>query len=88
VAGNFEAEGLAARIRLGRGADEPLTEALEAFDGGDPEKGIELLLAALDGSEDGDREDIRKAIVGALTELGTDDPRTRDYRRRLAAAIY
>jgi putative thioredoxin len=88
VAGNFEAEGLAARIRLARDADGPLTEALVAFDAGDREKGIELLLAALDGSEDGQREDIRKAIVGALTELGTDDPRTRDYRRRLAAAIY
>ena len=86
--GNFEAEGLAARIRLARDADEPLTEALEAFDSGDREEGIELLLAALDGSEDGQREDIRKAIVGALNELGTDDPRARDYRRRLAAAIY
>jgi putative thioredoxin len=88
VAGNFEAEGLAARIRLGRDAGAPLTDALEALDSGDREKGIELLLGALDGSEDGQREEIRRAIVGALNELGTDDPRARDYRRRLAAAIY
>jgi putative thioredoxin len=88
VAGDFEAEGLAARIRLAREGDEALGEALEALERGDREKGIELLLAALAGTEDGRREDIRRAIVGALTELGTGDPRAREYRRRLAAALY
>jgi putative thioredoxin len=88
VAGDFEAEGLAARIRLARDADEPLAEALSALEQGEREKGIELLLDVLGDSEDGRREDIRRAIVGALTELGTGDPRTKEYRRRLAAALY
>ena len=88
VAGDFEAEGLSARIRLGRDADRPLAEALEALDRGDREQGIELLLEVLGNSEDGRREDIRRAIVGALTELGTGDPRAREYRRRLAAELY
>ena len=88
VAGDFEAEGLAARIRLARDADRALAEALEALDRADRERGIELLLEVLGSSEDGRREDIRRAIVGALTELGTGDPRAREYRRRLAAALY
>jgi putative thioredoxin len=88
VAGDFEAEGLAARIRLAREADESLAEALRALEEGDREKGVELLLEVLGSSENGRRDDIRRAIVGALTELGAADPRAKEYRRRLAAALY
>ena len=88
VAGDFEAEGLAARIRLARDADEELAEALRALEQGDRERGVEQLLKVLGSSEDGRREDIRRVIVGALTELGAGDPRAREYRRRLAAALY
>jgi putative thioredoxin len=88
VAGDFEAEGLAARIRLARGADPPLAEGLEALDAGRLEPGLEALLAALPGSEDGRRDEIRRAVVGALAELDPSDPRGREYRRRLAAALY
>ncbi len=88
VSGDFEAEGLAARIRLARDADEELREALAAIDEGQLEQGIEKLLELIAASENGGREEIRKAVVGALAELGQDDPRAREYRRRLAAALY
>ena len=88
VAGDFEAEGLAARIRLAREDDEDLLEGLAAIDAGRLEQGIESLLELLAASENGRREEIRKAVVGALAELGQGDPRAREYRRRLAAALY
>jgi len=88
VSGDFEAEGLAARIRLARDADGELRTGLAAIDEGRLEQGIDTLLEVLAASEDGRREEIRKAVVGALAELGQDDPRAREYRRRLAAALY
>ena len=88
VSGDFEAEGLAARIRLARDAEGELRTGLAAIDEGRLEQGIDALLEVLAASEDGRREEIRKAVVGALAELGQDDPRAREYRRRLAAALY
>ena len=88
VSGDFEAEGLAARIRLARDAEGELRTGLAAIDEGRLEQGIDTLLEVLAASEDGRREEIRKAVVGALAELGQDDPRAREYRRRLAAALY
>jgi putative thioredoxin len=88
VGGDFEADGLAARIRLAREADEELRGALTAIDEGRLEDGVESLLELLAASENGRREEIRKAVVGALAELGQDDPRAREYRRRLAATLY
>jgi putative thioredoxin len=35
-----------------------------------------------------DRELLRRAIVGILSEAASDDPTARDYRRRLATALY
>jgi putative thioredoxin len=88
VQGDFEAEGLAARIRLAKDADPQLAAALAALDDGRLEDGIEALIAGLAGAEDGRREDVRRVVVGALDELGPADPRAREYRRRLAAALY
>jgi putative thioredoxin len=88
VSGDFEADGLAARIRLAEDADEELRLALRAIDEGRLEEGLDVLLAGLAASEDGRREEIRKAVVGTLAELGQGDPRAREYRRRLAAALY
>ena len=88
VGGSFEAEGLSAHIELERAADPPLAEALARFDAGEREEGIEALIGLLesDGREDGDQ--IRRVVVGALAELGQGSPGARDYRRRLAAALY
>ena len=88
IAGDFGAEGLAARIRLGQGEDPALQEAFAAIDAGEVERGLDKLLDALGASADGTREDLRRAIVGVLDELGTEDPRAREFRRRLATALY
>ena len=89
IAGDFAAEGLAARIRLERGDDEAgLADAFAALDAGEIERGLDLLLDALGASADGAREDLRRAIVGVLDDLGAEDPRAREYRRRLASALY
>ena len=81
MVGDFQADGLRARIRLsraGRGA-----EAIAALDAGEDERAFELLLEAL-GSDD----DVRALIVGELDRRGAADPLVQQTRRRLAAALY
>ena len=86
IAGNFAAEGLAARLRLEAAASPDLGAAFAALDDGRIEEGLDDLLAALPA--DGATDDIRRVVVGVLDELGVEDPRSRDYRRRLATALY
>jgi putative thioredoxin len=87
VAGSFAADGLAARIRL---EDDPdVAEAFAALDRGDAESGLDGLIAATAAATDGDRrDDLRRAVVGVLDELGVDHPLARESRRKLAAALY
>jgi putative thioredoxin len=87
VVGSFAADGLAARIRL---ADDPgAAQAFEALDAGDPERGLDGLIAATAATDDADRRDeLRRAVVGVLDELGVEHPIARDARRKLAAALY
>jgi putative thioredoxin len=87
VTGSFAADGLAARIRLD---DDPdLHDAFEALDNGDPERGLDDLISAAASADDGDRrEDLRRAIVGVLDELGVEHPLARESRRKLASALY
>ena len=86
---DFAAQGLAARIRLERNSsDPPLAEALAALDRGEREVALERLLELLPDSADGRREELRRLIVGLLSELEPGDPVARDYRRRLAVALY
>jgi putative thioredoxin len=90
VPGSFAADGLAARIGLQQGeipGQVDLQRAFTAIDSGDLEGGLELLLEALPAA-DGAREDIRRVVVGILDELGVDNPVAREYRRRLASALY
>jgi len=88
VPGNFAADGLAARIRLEADpAYASLADAFTALDGGDPERGLDGLIAALSRA-DGAKDDIRRVIVGILDELGVEHPLARESRRRLAAALY
>jgi putative thioredoxin len=86
VAGSFAAEGLAARLRLEE--DPALREAFGALDAGETERGLDLLIEALAAADPDRREDLRKAIVGVLDELGVEHPLARDSRRRLASALY
>jgi putative thioredoxin len=100
-AGDFAAEGIAARVRLRR--QGVAADAFEALDRGDRDATLDALLVALEGldagtgaadasSDDADsvgtRELLRRAIVGILSEAPPDDPTARTYRRRLAAALY
>jgi putative thioredoxin len=87
AAGDFAAEGLAARIRLERDPRIELDDAFAALDAGDRERALELLIGVLP-SVDGARDDVRRVVVAVLDELGVDHPLARDARRRLAAALY
>jgi putative thioredoxin len=92
--GDFAAEGIAARIRLRKQGVAP--EAFEALDRGKRDAALGALLDALkeqgqarDGEAQAEvRELLRRAIVGILSEAAPDDPTARDYRRRLATALY
>jgi putative thioredoxin len=84
--GSFAAQGLAARLRLED--DEGLREAFAALDAGDHERGLDALIAAIAESQDGRREDLRRAVVGVLDELGVEHPLARESRRKLASALY
>lgn len=91
VIGDYQAEGLAARLRLQEDPPDAIAGTLEqafaALDEGDVARGVDLLLEAL-SSSDGERDDVRRVIVGELDALGPGDPLARDTRRRLAAALY
>jgi putative thioredoxin len=86
VAGSFAADGLAARIRLGR--DPELSGAFAALDGGEVERGLDELIAAIPGDDGDRREDLRRAVVGVLDDLGVEHPVSRETRRKLASALY
>jgi putative thioredoxin len=85
--GSFAAEGLASRLRLED--DEELRAAFDALDAGDRERALEELIAAIAASpEPSRREDLRRAVVGVLDELGVEHPVARESRRKLASALY
>jgi putative thioredoxin len=87
VAGSFAADGLAARLRLE--ADPELAEAFAALDGGETQRGLDALIAAIAASPDENRrEDLRRAVVGVLDDLGVEHPLARESRRKLASALY
>ncbi len=84
--GDFAAEGIAARIRLARAGVG--TEGFDALDRGDREAALDALLGAMADADEDTREQLRRAIVGILTELPPGDPTAVSYRRRLATALY
>jgi len=86
VSGSFAADGLAARIRLEQ--DPAVREAFEALDAGETEKGLDALIAAIAANDDDRREDLRRAVVGVLDDLGVEHPLARESRRKLASALY
>jgi putative thioredoxin len=84
--GDFVAEGVAARIALSKAG--VATEAFEALDRGKIESALDTLLDQLPDADEGTREQLRRAIVGILTERDPADPAATSYRRRLAIALY
>ncbi|HEU4657174.1 MAG TPA: tetratricopeptide repeat protein [Capillimicrobium sp.] len=87
VTGDFQADGLRARLRLEDEGDLDLSEAFAALDAGELERASDLLIEALPGAGDA-KDDLRQVIVAILDELGVEHPHARDARRRLAAALY
>jgi putative thioredoxin len=83
----FAAEGLASRLRL---EDDPaVADAFALLDDGDKEAGLDALIAAIAATPDQDRRDeLRRAVVGVLDQLGVEHPVARESRRKLAAALY
>ncbi|MET0305414.1 MAG: thioredoxin [Solirubrobacterales bacterium] len=84
--GHFGVEGIKARIGLtkrGVGA-----EAFATLDRGHREAALDALLGEIAKASDEDREQLRRAIVGILSEAEPSDPAAREYRKRLAAALY
>ena len=85
IEGDFDAEGLAGRIRLER---EPgYADAFKLLDEGKREHALDALIAAIP-SADGLKDDIRRAVVGILGEYPPGDPTAKDYRMKLSRALY
>ena len=84
----FAAEGLASRLRL-EDADPAVADAFARLDDGDVQGGLDGLIACIAAAAEQDRKDeLRRAVVGVLDELGVEHPVARDARRKLAAALY
>jgi putative thioredoxin len=84
--GDFAAEGIAARVRLAK--QGIATEAFANFARGHREVALDALLEELARAEEENREDLRRAIVGILSQADPADPIGPRYRKRLAAALY
>jgi putative thioredoxin len=83
---DFAAAGIAARARLVK--EGMCVDAFGALDAGRREDALDALLEQIPAVDEETREDLRRAIVGILTEAGQADPLAREYRRRLSAALY
>ncbi len=85
VVGDFQADGLAARLGLER--EGLYSEVFAKLDRGELEAALDDLLALL-SSDESHREDLRRLIVGELDALGPEHPLARSTRSRLATALY
>jgi putative thioredoxin len=79
-----DAERLVAELR----ESGDLPEVVTAYEAGDHERALELLLSEAERSANGDRDRIRRLMVGLFDELGQDDPVAAKYRRRLATLLF
>ncbi len=84
--GDFAADGIASLIELKQAEVAPA--AFEALDRGDREAALDALLEAIGDGDEQTREDIRRAVIGILSDGDQADPTAREYRRRLATALY
>jgi putative thioredoxin len=83
IPASFQAEALLARLEL----EPELPAPFAALDADRTEQGLQGLIDAI--PEHPDRKDLlRQAVVGVLDELGVESPVAREYRRRLATALY
>jgi putative thioredoxin len=85
-AGDFAADGIAARIGLAKSG--LATAAFQSLDRGENAAALDALLGQFADADPDTREQLRRAIVGILATLPPEDPTARDYRRRLATVLY
>jgi putative thioredoxin len=89
AAGDFVADGLAARAELSLAGATDLEDAFAALDAGDQAAALERLQDAFAAEADSARRDlVRRVMVGVFTELGPDAELAREHRRRLSTALY
>ena len=79
-----EAERLLDELR----ATGELPEVVAAFEAGDHERALNLLLDEIQEGDQAHRDRIRVLMVAFFGHLGHEHPLTARYRRRLAAALY
>jgi putative thioredoxin len=84
--GDFAAAGIAARVALSKAG--LASEAFEALDRGETAAALDALLDQLGHADEDTREHFRRVIVGILAALPPSDTTARNYRRRLATALY
>jgi putative thioredoxin len=84
--GDFAADGIVSLIGLKQAGVAPA--AFDALGRGDREEALDGLLEAIGDADEERREDLRRAIIGILSEGDQADPTAREYRRRLATALY
>jgi putative thioredoxin len=84
VQNDFQADALRARLEL----EELLPDAYSALDAGEIERGLQLLIDAIAAADEDRKDLLRQAVVGVLDELGVESEVAREYRRRLATALY
>jgi len=65
-----------------------LPEVVAALDAGNVEEALRLLVEAVPGAPEADRDRLREVAVALFEMLGPEDPITTTYRRRLASALY
>jgi putative thioredoxin len=89
-----EAERLLAAIDVsewgepGANGSGPLATAERAAAEGRYQDALEVFLAAVRNGTDEDRQKGREAMLKVFVVLGDQDPLTREYRRRLASALF
>ncbi|HZO35553.1 MAG TPA: thioredoxin [Solirubrobacteraceae bacterium] len=86
VRDSYQADAILARLDLEPVLPE-LSPAFAELDEGLIEAPLDSLIAAIAANPER-KDDLRKVVVGVLDQLGVEDERAREYRRRLATALY
>lgn len=81
---DFTAAGIAARVRLIKAG--VAADAFASLDRGEREAALDTLVGELPAADPETREQLRRAIVGVLSEDPT-WPEAKSYRRKLSAAL-
>jgi putative thioredoxin len=78
----------AARLMTELRESGDLPDVVAAYDAGDLERALDLLIAEAEQSQGEQRDRIRELMVALFAELGQDDPVASAYRRRLATLLF